>query len=145
MSKDELIKLFDKHIKNTKPKQEIKSTEIGLGKISTSVKMSLGIFASKVHITSFSLKHIYDKHKYKHHLIEEFNFVFKNVRSVIQNPDLVTKNKPSRKGDYCFLKTVNQKTILCSVQILNKKLYVVTAFILKDQGYMKGSSIIWKF
>jgi hypothetical protein len=145
MSKDKLINLYSKHIKDTQNKELIKSIEIDIGSIPTSVKVSLGIHSSKIHITSFALKHIYDKHLYKHHLANDFTFILNNIRSVVQKPDLVTSNNPSRKGDYCFIKTIESQTIICSIQITNAKLYIVTAFILKDQGYLKGSSLLWKF
>ncbi len=145
MSKDQLTTLFNKHIKNTGHKQKIVITEIDLGKISNSIKSGIGIYSTKVHMTSVALKHIYDKHIYIHNLKEDFYFILKNIRSVVQKPDLVTNNKPMRKGEYCFLKTIESQTIMCALQITNNKIYIVTAFILKDQGYLKGTSIIWKF
>lgn len=95
-------------------------------------------------ISTIALKHIYDKHFFRNNLSDEFIFIIKNLRKVIKNPDLVVSNKPKRKADFCFIKSVKEKTILCTIELVDKKLHVVTAFILKDEGYLKGTKVLWK-
>jgi len=144
MSEDELLKIFNRYISNTKYKQLIRIKELVIGNIPSSTKYSINSHQTKVRISTIALKHIYDKHVFRNELLDEFKFILTNLRKVIQKPDVVVSNKPKRKANFCFIKTIKNKNILCTIEFADKKLYVVTAFILKDQGYLKGTKLLWK-
>ena len=142
--KDELDYLYQKHIFSTKWKEKVYETEITICHIKPLVKKALNIQASKVTLTSKSLKHIYDKHVFKTSLKNDFDFILEHLRTVIQNPNLIKLNKKGRRGDYCFLKTIGKTTIVCTLQKVSGRLFIVTAFLLTDEGYLKEAKTIWK-
>lgn len=144
MGNDQLQLFTRKHIIKTEYKKYVPEKTIDLGRISGNLKSLLNIKFTKIHISSKSIKHIYDKHVYKHNLPLEFDFIISNLRKVTTKPELVITNKINRRGNYCFIKKISNKNIVCILELEDKKLFVVTAFILKDEGYLKGTTIVWK-
>jgi len=142
--KDDLVYLYQKHVLNTKWREIIYETEITICHVRPLIKKALNIQASKVTLTSKSLKHIYDKHIFKTSLESNFDFILKHLRATIQNPNLIKLNKKGRRGDYCFIKTTEETTIVCTLQKISGKLFVVTAFLLTDEGYLKEAKTVWK-
>ncbi len=109
MSKDSVKYFVQKHITNTGYKRYVQDKTINLGNINSQIKSSLNIKSSKIHITSKSLKHIYDKHTYKHNLTSEFEFIVTNLRKTTTKPELITTNKGGRRGSYCFIKRIKKQ------------------------------------
>lgn len=144
MSKDELEKLFKRHVLGTKYKDIITIKTIPIGNIPSNVKLALNLHGTRVYMTSISLKHIYDKHTYKTELGNEFKFILTNLHRIIKSPNQVTSNKTGRKGDYCFIKTIVNKKIIVTLQKVDRKLYIVTSFVLKDEGYLSEVKSLWK-
>jgi len=142
--RDGLVYLYRKHILNTRWKERIYETEITICHIKPPVKIALNIQASKVTLTSISLKHIYDKHIFKTKQKDNFDFIIKHLQTVIKNPDIVKLNKKGRRGDYCFIKEIDKTAVTCTLQKVSGKLFIVTAFILTDKGYLRETKTIWK-
>ena len=122
----EVLKAFYIHnIVNTLPNQKVKRKEFLIGR----TKRNITGFVLDIHISSWSLKHIYDKR-------ELFCNMFVNHSySIINYPDYIYKNRPEKDGDYLFIKKIGNY-LLCSVlEFVNNKLFVITVFPIR-KGYL---------
>jgi len=95
---------------------------------------------SKVYTNSRILKHLYDKKT-----AEEYHFLLGNVHKVIKYPDRIYKNKNPKRGDFCFFKKVKGYNYLCSLEIVDGDLMIVTAFRVRKESYLNNYELLWSW
>lgn len=139
MSQRALNSLFKKFVSRTKEKASIESSTILLCELSKSISNSLNI-SPKVYLTSFSLKHLYDKRT-----AEEFSFLLQNIIEIVKYPDRVLSNYSGKRGNIALVKNVegNWYFVPLESQTTTGYLFLVTAFRVRDQRYFKHYKPIW--
>jgi len=81
-----VLELFESRIKNTKEKEIVALESVYICRLTRAVLSVLGFSDSKVHINTKVLKHLYDKKP-----AEEFDFVIRNLHTIIKYPDHIYK------------------------------------------------------
>jgi hypothetical protein len=139
-----VLELFESRIKNTKEKEIVALESVYICRLTRAVLSVLGFSDSKVHINTKVLKHLYDKKP-----AEEFDFVIRNLHTIIKYPDHIYKNKISKRGDFCLVKEVKNFKYLCSVEFCEDgdemKICVVTVFRVRDEAYLKKYELLWSW
>lgn len=146
MKKEILKKLYEHYIKGTPEKSLIVEKTVSLCSLAKSASVGLRKFECKMYVKAYintkSLKHIYDKKT-----AEEFDFIIANLHTMIKYPDYIYRNKNPKRGDFCFVKTIKKEQYLCSLELdkLKNKLFVVTAFKLRKENYIKNYELLWNW
>ncbi|MCK9415153.1 MAG: hypothetical protein WCR68_01235, partial [Candidatus Dojkabacteria bacterium] len=120
--KKRLLNISKNHILNTTPKAGIKKIDISVGILSYRSAKLCDIKNRTVYITTWVLKHIYDRH------FEIYDIVVKNLYLIISSPDTIYWNKKHRRGQYLFYKSINNVSILLVLEEMKKKCFIVTVF-----------------
>ncbi len=121
----EIVKnLFEKHIEGTPEKAVVAYVTVSICKLTNTVgkemKKSLDC-DNRVYINTRVLKHLYDRKP-----AEEFNFVISKIHKIVKYPDHIYKNKNPKRGDVCLVKKIGNESYLCSLELCDKELCVVT-------------------
>lgn len=138
-------KLFEKHIRHTREKEIVVLETVYVCRLTTSVISVLEFENAKVHINTKILKHLYDKKP-----AEEFDFIVRHLHRIIKSPDRIYKNKASKRGDFILVKRIDDLDYLSSVEEIietenEKKAYIVTAFRVRDESYLKKYEFLWSW
>lgn len=94
----------------------------------------------KVYTNSRILKHLYDKKT-----AEEYHFLLGNIHKIVKYPDRIYKNKNPKRGDFCFLKRIKGYNYLCSLEITDGELMVVTSFRVRKESYLNNYELLWSW
>jgi len=141
-----LKKFFNKYIKNTQEKAMVPDGKILLCYLPNAVMKGIETdFSIKsVYMTSRCVKHLYDKKP-----AEEFDFIINNLHDIVKYPDEIYKNLSGKRGDFCFVKRIEDARYLCTIGIAMdecgncKEIQVATAFRLRDENYIKKYTLLW--
>jgi hypothetical protein len=73
-----------------------------------------------VTISTWSLKHMYDRHIFdkETHLI--FNTLLKNIPLIITKPDEIRNNDSTKRGNLLFIRKIRKQKYYLSVEILSQ-------------------------
>ncbi len=137
-----LFSLYEKHIKGTPAKAIVADVTIFLCQLTNSVSRTLeAVPTTKVHINTRVIKHLYDKKP-----AEEFDFIVQYLPKIVKYPDCVYKNKDPKRGHFAFLKKIKSDNYLCSLEIAEEEIFVVTAFRVRKENYLKEYELLgsWK-
>jgi hypothetical protein len=99
----------------------------------------------KIYINSKVIKHLYDKRP-----AQEFDFIIRNIVSILKYPDRIYRNKRGKRGDYCFLKIIDGVCYLCCIEICMRndqekiRFEVVTTFIVTEK-YLSDYELLWEW
>lgn len=133
--------LLRTHIKGTAEKDVVENVRLLLCTLPMAVAKGLSMNQYKVYLTSRALKHLYDAKP-----AEEFDFVCTNMFSLIRFPDAVYKNKQSKRGEYVFIKKIQENTYFSSLEVVNdRELDVVTSFQVRKERYLNGYELLWSW
>lgn len=139
-----VLELYEKHIKNTTEKEIVILERVYICRLTSSVLAILNFTDSKIHINTKVLKHLYDKKP-----AEEFHFIINNLHTIVKYPDYIYKNKISKKGDFCLVKSIKGFKYLCSVEFCEDggemRVCVVTVFRVRDEAYLKKYELLWSW
>lgn len=147
MKKMSLSKLHKLYIQGTEEKAPIVLQTTLLCNTTNQVMKSIGLVSAKIHITTKMLKHLYDSKP-----AEEYEFILHNLVSIVRYPDQVYENKDAKRGQFAFVKTIKEHKYFCSLeatQVANDDAttedmnFVVTAFRMRREGYLKGYKLLW--
>lgn len=143
------INIFNKYVRLSEKGAVVILANTHLCNITFIVQRSLSVLSKKVYISTRVLKHVYDKRP-----ASEFDFVLNNLSRIIKYPDYVYKNKSGKRGSFCFVKKINNRQYLCSMEIsitineetkeTDEKLDVVT-FFSTDENYLKNYELLWEW
>lgn len=147
-----LVEAFEKYIKGTAAQSLVVEAIIRIGTLTEAVSEALSSSSAKVHTTTKAIKHLYDKKP-----AEEFDCLLRYLPDIIRAPDHIYKNKPEKRGDICFAKTINGNYYFCTLEecpIISPDLTVelahcvVTCFRLREEkreNYIKNYKCIWSW
>lgn len=140
-----LPELFEQHIKDTPAGVLVPAKTVFLCNLTNVVREDVGFSSGKIYVTSRMVKHLYDRKS-----AEEFHFLINNIHTIVKYPDRIYKNKDSKRGDYCFFKSLKGNPYLCSVEIVSsedtlEENYVATAFRLRKDSYLKSYELLWSW
>jgi hypothetical protein len=141
---DVLRELFETHIQNTPQGSPVVEKTVLLCGLTNAVAQALGTDSRKVYATSRSLKHLYDKRP-----AEEFDFLLDHLHQVVKYPARIYRNKPGKRGGWCFAKILGNEDYLCALEIgtypERPEIYVATAFRVRDAKYLDGYELLWSW
>lgn len=131
--------LHTKHIINTAPYAIVTEVTVLFCHLTNQVSKEVCL-PFKVYITTKVLKHMYDKRP-----AQEYDFILTNLESVVTFPDHVYKNKDPKRGDYCFVKKIEEEKYFCALETGNEEIYIVTVFKLRKENYLKNYELLWSW
>ncbi len=144
-----LYKLYKNHIKGTKEKVAILNFCVHVCSLTNHVAKAGEFISKKVHVKGKSIKHLYDKKP-----AEEFEFVLRNITSIVKYPDKIFENLNSKTGNLLFYKELSGDIYLCSIEktdetdpndIKSKMNYIVTCFRMRKESYLKNYRLLWNW
>lgn len=135
--------LYEKHIKGTEKGALVQPVQAFLCNLTSAVIKGISSPCKKVHINTRVLKHTYDKRT-----AEEFYFLITSVHLVVKYPDVIFKNKSGKRGEFCFVKEINNQKCLCSLEIIEKEnatFFEIATFFRTDDSYLKNYELLWEW
>lgn len=143
----EYKKIFDEYILNTEYKVPIEPKRVLVCLMTQEIQKIICSDISSDHsifITSWSLKHIYDRHFYDKNAMDDFYLIFNNLPSIVAEPDALYENPPGKRGDFLLIKRIGGKSCLCSMEISEeqKEIAIVSASITGEK-YLKNFTLLW--
>jgi hypothetical protein len=144
-----LVQFHKRHIFGTAPKIPVKDKVMLLSILTKSVT-STTIFPenlSKIYITTFTLKHMYDKRP-----AGEYDFIIRNLIYIAKYPSRIYKNHPGKRGHWLLTKNFGGTLYVCSIELINldpndgegTRLCVVSSFK-TDLNYLKKYELLWSW
>ncbi len=147
MRKISLTKLHKLYIQGTEEKAPIILQTTFLCSVTNEVIKAINLKTQKVHVTTKMLKHLYDAKP-----AEEYEFILRNLVSIVRFPDKIYENKGGKRGQVCFIKKIKSKNYFCSFEATQVTInenntenmnFVVTAFRIRRKGYLKNYKLLW--
>lgn len=143
-----LIKIYKKYIKNTKPKAIVVEASIFLCNLTYAVKQALGIVTVKVHIHTKTIKKLYDKRP-----ANEFDALLNILPHLAKFPEFIYQNKPGREGCFLFVRKEENAFYICSilndidlvVDGKNERVNLIITAFRNDGDYLKDCSLLWSW
>lgn len=140
MDVNQLVKLHKNYIQGTGEKGIVEEKTIVVAVLARKIQKT-GLFSStKVHLNTRVLKHLYDRKP-----AEEYDFLIKNLPKILQVPDRIYKNRNSKRGDLCLVKEIAGIKYLCSLENSEEIIFVVTAFRVRKESYLKNYKLVWSW
>ena len=157
MEKKSLRQFFGHYVDGSAEKALVPDAKLTLCNLTNVVASVLGrgegVFA--VHMTTRSLKHLYDKKP-----AEEFSCILDGLEEVVRFPTHIYANKEGKRGGYCLVGTFNGCAYICSIEIVPvatvitpdrcvpnvavlEEIQVVTAFRKRDEKYLSKYTLLW--
>lgn len=93
------------------------------------------------------LKHLYDSKP-----AEEYEFILRNMVSIVRYPDQLYDNKGGKRGQFCFVKAIKEDDYICSLETsaevtseekIEEINFVVTAFRVRRSSYLREYKLLW--
>lgn len=137
--------LDKKYIRGTEKGAIVQDVRMFLCHLTKTVsKRGLGINQNKtrVYVSTRVLKHVYDKRS-----AEEYDFLINHIHTVTKYPDFIYKNKPGKRGDFCFVKAIKNKNYFCCIENVDdetsKALEIVTFYRVQKEKYLENYKLLW--
>ena len=137
---------FKKYIRGTIQKQTVLEATIFVTELTHAVRRACGLNTTHVYMNTRIIKHLYDKKP-----AEEFDFIIRNISLIVKFPDLIYKNKRGKRGEFCFVKDINDQKYLCVVENAvfaddeSEDVFIVTCFRVRDSKYLKDYKVFWSW
>ena len=142
MQKNALRKIFEKHVYQTPEKEVVFVVKNTVGRLPAPIRKLVGHSLAKVHISTRTLKHLYDKRS-----AEEFDLIIDNLELIIENPDACYRNRSGKRGNFCIVKNMNGTPHLVLIEIVasenKRELQIATAFRARYRRYLKHYELLW--
>ena len=144
--------LYHKYVKGTLKLSTVEDKIVLVCKLTNAVKNVIKCIEPKVYVTSRMLKHLYDNKP-----AEEFHFLVDNIEKIVKFPDSIYKNKGGKRGEFCFVKRLNNDSYICPVEIIENcekteipsgspaGIYIATGFRIRKANYLKNYELIWSW
>lgn len=138
---DHLRQFHNNFIQNSKPKEIVSEEILLLCYLTFSTKKNVGFSSHPVYITTKALKHLYDKKP-----AQEYDSILCNLDKIVRYPDYVYKNPDEKRGNFCIIKAIEDQKYFCSLEDRAEGgIYVVTAFCLRKENYIKKYELLWSW
>jgi hypothetical protein len=137
--------LAEKYIRGTEKKSIVRFVTAFLCHLTPTVIKGAVLPCTKIYINTRVIKHAYDKRT-----AEEFDFLIKNLYKIVKYPNFIYKNKSGKRGEYCFVKEINNEKYLCSIQFNHQNeailmAYDIVTFFRTDDAYLKNYELLWEW
>lgn len=133
--------LHQKYIANTSKGALVQDMSVFLCNLTYAVVKGVSLQGyHKVYISTRVLKHSYDKRP-----AFEYDLIINGIHKIVKYPDKIYRNKQEKRGDYCFVKTVNNEKCLCVVEKGEQCLEVVTFYRIPKEKYLNSFSLVWSW
>ena len=137
------------YIKGTARQQIIPLERNFLCNIKSSLKTILCANSSctdrGVYLSTKSLKHIYDRHIYDKGNFSEFIIILQNITRIIRYPDEVRMDTQSKRGDFLFVKKIEEQVYFASLQIAPNGDIEVVSSSATGERYIKKFTLLWSW
>lgn len=142
-----LVKLHKQYIQGTEEKAPVVLLTVLLCNTTNLVMKAIDLSTPKVHVTTKMLKHLYDSKP-----AEEYEFILNNLVQIVRFPESIYENKGGKRGQFGFVKRIKDHDYFCSIettQVTNEDQsaeemnFVVTAFRMRREGYLKDYKPLW--
>lgn len=139
-----LIKdLFNKYIKNTGYKESITLLRTFVCTIRKELQQVIGIKDNTIFISTRSLKHIYDRHIFDKKTPKDFYLIINNVNNIICNPERIYLNEDTKRGDFIFVKKINNNIYACILEIINEEEIDIVSVYTTGEKYLDKFVLLW--
>ncbi|MFQ5812029.1 MAG: hypothetical protein ACE5I2_02375 [Anaerolineae bacterium] len=144
-----LTELHQRYIQGSPPDAIVLDHTILLCHLTNAV-FETGFFPSqKVYINTKVLKHTYDKKP-----AEEYDFIIKNLVTLVRYPDHIYENLSSKRGDLGLVKRYEGALYFCSIERTyyeekrdgdDGENHLVTAFRVRKETYLDNYKLLWSW
>jgi hypothetical protein len=127
---------YGKYIKNTYRNE------------STPLKVSLlctSDFVGEVYLSTRSLKHIFDRHIHDKKDPETFRVILNAMPDIIKRPDEVRLDTEAKRGNVLFIKRIDMKQFLVSVEIDQSGMAHVVSSSATGRKYIEKFTLLWSW
>jgi len=142
-----ILNLHNEYIKDTLKGAIVQDMKVFLCDLTYTVLKGINSPVRKVYIGTKALKHNYDKRP-----AVEYDFLINNLHQIIKYPQIVYENKPSKRGSYCFVKSLDDVNWLCSLELvednqnnLATQIEIVTFFRVPKEKYLDTYTLLWSW
>ncbi len=138
--------LYEKYVRGTEKQAVVQNVVVLLCSMTAAVYVGTGMKCKRIYVSTRVLKHVYDKRP-----AEEFDFLLGNAHQILKYPDRVYKNRDAKKGDFCFVKKINNSLYLASIEVMksnageNSHCEVITFFRVQKESYLNGYELLWEW
>ncbi|MDD3735290.1 MAG: hypothetical protein PHO31_02330 [Candidatus Pacebacteria bacterium] len=133
--------LHQKYIINTAEGALVQNISVFLCNLTYTVTREVNLEGyHKVYISTKVLKHSYDKRP-----AFEYDLIINEIHKIVKYPDKIYRNKEEKRGDYCFVKTVQNEKCLCVLEKGEQCLEVVTFYRVTKEKYLNSFSLVWSW
>ena len=140
--------IFNEYVKNSKEKAIVVNKKVFLCNLTNCVFREMYFPSNKTYITTRAIKHMFDKKP-----AEEFIFLIENIHKIIKYPDKIYKNKNSKRGSFCFVKSIEKDDYICCIEITEEvvneinteEIQIVTSFRIRKQNYLDNYKLLWSW
>jgi hypothetical protein len=138
-----LQNLHDKYIKGTEPGALVPEKTVLLCNLTFTVQKQLCL-PKRAYINTKVLKHLYDKRPAR-----QYDFTICYLHKLIKYPDKIYENKDSKRGGYCFVKTIKGRLSFASVELKTENkndehVFIVTSYDVPEK-YLKNYKLLWSW
>lgn len=142
------IKLHLDYIRNTEKKAIVQMVNVFLVHLTVAVVKGVHFPCNKVYLNTRVLKHVYDKRP-----AEEYDFLLHHITDVVKYPDCIYRNKPGKRGEFCFVKETKNSRLFVSVEIaktavedgkITHQCEVVTFYRI-NESYLRNYDLLWEW
>ena len=131
------IRMHKQHIRGTQKQAIVADKVVFFCHLTNKVEKATEL-TKQVYLKTRVLKHLYDKRT-----AQEYDLIISNLHELVKFPDYVYKNKTAKRGEVCFTKIIEGRTYLCSLEQKEDQVFIVTAFKVKKESYLKDYTILW--
>ncbi|KKU18845.1 MAG: hypothetical protein UX31_C0017G0021 [Candidatus Nomurabacteria bacterium GW2011_GWA1_46_11] len=98
-----------------------------------------------VYLSTKALKHIHDRHIFDKNSPDDFKIILDSLTQIIKYPDEVRKNHKSKRGDFLFIKKINNYTYYVSLEVINASNLDVVSASVTGTKYIEKLLLLWSW
>lgn len=140
---------YNIHIKETADRCSITIKKGFLCKIKPSLFKLLNTHINcinrDVFLNTKSLKHIHDRHIYDKKTPKDFFTILFNLTKIIKYPDEVRRNLESKRGDFLFIKRIEEQLFYVSIEVVEGGLIEIVSSSITTENYLKKFTLLWSW
>jgi hypothetical protein len=99
----------------------------------------------EVYLSTRSLKHIFDRHIHDKKDPETFRVILNAMPDIIKRPDEVRLDTEAKRGNFLFIKRIDMKQFLVSVEIDQSGMAHVVSSSATGRKYIEKFTLLWSW
>ncbi len=112
MTKIKTLRQFHKtYVRGVEPGEHVVPEMHVVGQITNEVAAAITARATRIHIRSIALKHIYEKRN-----AYEYDVIIDNLDIIIKFPDQIYDNQDIKKAEFIFVKQIDSFLYACLIK-----------------------------